>query len=43
MNVDWKTTQVTSEHFERVRFKGYGKLVLKGNILDEILRHTEVI
>ena len=31
MYVDWKTTPVTSEHFERVklRFKGYEKLVLK--------------
>ena len=28
---DWKTTPVTSKHFERVklRFKGYEKLVLK--------------
>ena len=31
MYVDWKTTPVTSEHFERVklRFKEYKKLVLK--------------
>ena len=31
MYVDWKTTPVTSEHFERIklRFKGYEKLVLK--------------
>ena len=29
MYVDWKTTPVTSEHFERVIFKGYEKLVLK--------------
>ena len=31
MYVDWKTTPVTSEHFERVklRFKGYEKLVPK--------------
>ena len=31
MYVDWKTTPVTSKHFERVklRFKGYEKLVLK--------------
>ena len=51
MYVDRKTTTVTSEHFERVklRFKGYEKLVLKEieiakkNILEEFLRHTEVI
>ena len=31
MYFDWKTTLVTSKHFERVklRFKGYEKLVLK--------------
>ena len=31
MYVDWKTTPVTSEHFERVklRFKGYEKHILK--------------
>ena len=51
MYVDWKTTPVTSEHFERVkpRFKGYEKLVLKeieiakGEYFGIDLRHTEVI
>ena len=51
MYVDWKTTPVTSEHFERVklRFKGYEKLVLKEieiakrEYFARFLRHTEII